>query len=603
MASPVGASASWSNSSIESDDDIETPIGHACAGQEMHDRIPAGKWCVRKFDLKCLRREVQRAIREGRIRPTERDPFDPEDSVYGPTFYTVNEQFIKPITAEAGCMSWALMKNPKGLQCDLFITHAWQEGIFEFLDKVLASWPPETKNAWCCMLANPQNLDISHLIKTPRSSPFAQALDSATKVLVVPNRHASIYTRLWCAYEAYLAYQWDKIILTASASPPGIKHVLVAWLAFVALGVMAGAVFAEFETGYASLVYDFTVYPLLVGSVLSSTHMWSRAVNRLGTWWSAYNIMLLIRLRDQPSAFGFTDFLDDQSWRLWRDAELVSSLTSVIFFGMSEVDRIWSMIDVQEAEMLRAGFSGSISDACCTSPADAESIRAEIGDDVGKVDGTVQQLIRAGMSTSSLRLAAEAGVEVERFTSLGYAFAVLVGTESVPYEVLLHSTDSVVLDGFSAMSSTFAILSFIFWTRSPLDSKIFAYLVLQKVVLLVQRPPHMLLKALWRHGSIDLATMLVGDAVSEDIMWALVLALSIAGIHRIARIPLIGRRLAQFLVARGRSGVRKAFFGEHYEAQGYRASSKREDEQSLSSDEDDASVSLEAGDSDSTSPA
>lgn len=34
----------------------------------------------------------------------------------------VNENYIKPITAAAGKMSWALMMNPEGLDSDLFIT-------------------------------------------------------------------------------------------------------------------------------------------------------------------------------------------------------------------------------------------------------------------------------------------------------------------------------------------------------------------------------------------------------------------------------------------------------------------------------------------------
>ena len=51
--------------------------------------------------------------------------------------YTVTEQYIKPVTAAAGDVSWALMKHPQGLPCDVFITHAWSEGIFEFVDKVV----------------------------------------------------------------------------------------------------------------------------------------------------------------------------------------------------------------------------------------------------------------------------------------------------------------------------------------------------------------------------------------------------------------------------------------------------------------------------------
>ena len=145
-----------------------------------------------------------------------RDPFDPQDHAIGPCMYTVNDQYIKPITADAGNVSWALMKNPKGLPCDLFITHAWAEGVFEFIDKVLQSWPHRAGAAYVCFLSNPQNLDIGHLIATPEESPFAKALDSSRHVLAVPNRKGSIYARLWCVYEAFLAYSWNKPITTAT---------------------------------------------------------------------------------------------------------------------------------------------------------------------------------------------------------------------------------------------------------------------------------------------------------------------------------------------------------------------------------------------------
>ncbi|CAK9086680.1 unnamed protein product [Durusdinium trenchii] len=51
-----------------------------------------------------------------------------------------------------------------------------------------------------CFLSNPQNLDISHLIQSPRESPFARALEHASEMLVVPNHVCSIYTRIWCVF-------------------------------------------------------------------------------------------------------------------------------------------------------------------------------------------------------------------------------------------------------------------------------------------------------------------------------------------------------------------------------------------------------------------
>ena len=166
-------------------------------GKQLHDTVSMSKWCVSLDDLKQFKRLVMHAVKDGRIKPTERDGFDPSDLKIGPSMYTVNEQYIKPVTAAAGNVSWALMKHPDGLQCDLFITHGWAEGIYEFVDKAIHCWPLHATGAYVCFLSNPQNLDISHLIARPESSPFAQALKCASSMLVVSNAKASIYSRLW----------------------------------------------------------------------------------------------------------------------------------------------------------------------------------------------------------------------------------------------------------------------------------------------------------------------------------------------------------------------------------------------------------------------
>ena len=111
------------------------------------------KWGVTKDDLHQFRRLVMNAILEQRILPTERDPFDPNDFTKGPSMYTVNEQYIKPVTHQAGDASWSLMKHPEGMEVNLFITHGWAEGIFEFVDKVISSWPSRATAAYVCFLS------------------------------------------------------------------------------------------------------------------------------------------------------------------------------------------------------------------------------------------------------------------------------------------------------------------------------------------------------------------------------------------------------------------------------------------------------------------
>lgn len=127
------------------------------------------------------------------------------------------------------------------------------------------------------MLANPQHLDISELLRSPTASPFATALRRAELVLVVPNHRAtrieavfhafparhgrflaeidlkeapkargaaqeSVYTRLWCAYEAFLAQEEGKDILIAKGSSVGRQLGGCMLMALAAtVGAVAGA--------------------------------------------------------------------------------------------------------------------------------------------------------------------------------------------------------------------------------------------------------------------------------------------------------------------------------------------------------------------------
>lgn len=198
------------------------------SGYAAHECVPASHWCVMKADLYVLRSKVREYVAQGFIMPSEFDPFDPDDDAYGPCIHTVVQLMIRPICAMKGGRSWALLHYPEGLKCDLFISHSWSEGVYEFLDKVLHSWPLFAKHAYCCMLANPQTLDIGDMIASPSTSPFAQALASATYVMVVPNHVCSVYTRSWCTYEAFLACRWEKSLRVAKAPQRGrIRIVLI----------------------------------------------------------------------------------------------------------------------------------------------------------------------------------------------------------------------------------------------------------------------------------------------------------------------------------------------------------------------------------------
>lgn len=133
--------------------------------------------------------------------------------------YQVNDYVVKPMTLAAGGMSYALMKHPQGLDCHVFISHSWHEGIFHLQSNVRSAWPQfqGCRNLYCCLLANPQNLDINELLGGANGalgdSPFAQALSRASHLLVVPNPTVCVYSRLWCVYEAFLGVQMHKTYL------------------------------------------------------------------------------------------------------------------------------------------------------------------------------------------------------------------------------------------------------------------------------------------------------------------------------------------------------------------------------------------------------
>lgn len=97
----------------------------------------------------------------------------------GPNFYTVVEDFIKPATHESKA-SWALSRHPGGLDCDLFVTHAWVEGVYEFIDKVLDSWPWGARRAvlmWsihCCATPHRCKLGVNNSRRSERTSLVAR---------------------------------------------------------------------------------------------------------------------------------------------------------------------------------------------------------------------------------------------------------------------------------------------------------------------------------------------------------------------------------------------------------------------------------------------
>ena len=386
----------------------------------LHEDVNPARWCITLYDLKFFESEVHRFIQGGL---TFQDNFSKD----GPSIYAVNEEYIKPVTAAAGKMSWALMMNPDGLDCDLFITHAWQEGVFEFTQKVLTSWPWRARHAWCCMLANPQNLNISAMIRCPTSSPFAHALRSSKFLLVVPNRNTSVYTRLWCGYEAYLAFQSNKIIQTAT--PPIWPQVLLAWLLMcpaLLVGIIVGMIFRA-EKSMSSMLLTPGTRGLTRGlAVLASLISQNTGHNKLCLIVNHVGLSACLARLIISSNADLLVKVDPLLPEEDRPVQLILRSLLPFYFMLAELDRVSLHVAARETDLLENQYQGSIRQASCSQTEDERNIRSEIGDQVDEVDKVIEVLLKAGMTSAALRDAHIHGVVLKHSGVVQLAIPIIV---------------------------------------------------------------------------------------------------------------------------------------------------------------------------------
>lgn len=181
----------------------------------LHTRPPATFWGISFGQVKEFIAKVEKAIRDGRLinfNPAHLPQYPQERfKEAGPTVHQVNDQLVKPLTDSMAqplpYASYALLQNPHhGCACGVFASHAWDEGVREFWKSLSRAWPTSCHGAYICFLANPQNLDISALVGSPRQSPFYRALEAfPQEMLMIANSNAPIHSRLWCVYEAHCA--------------------------------------------------------------------------------------------------------------------------------------------------------------------------------------------------------------------------------------------------------------------------------------------------------------------------------------------------------------------------------------------------------------
>ncbi|CAE8592166.1 unnamed protein product [Polarella glacialis] len=461
-------------------------------GKKLHGMSESGggvavdSWCVTRADLIFLRAEVKKAIANGQIKPTELDNFDVADHRIGPNMHTLCAQYMQPLTQKAGSMSWALMRNPEGLKCDLFITHGWIEGIFEFIDKVVYSWPVGKKAAYICVLSNPQNLDIASLIQIPRESPFAKSLESATHMLVVPNHSASIYSRLWCVYEAWLAYSMDRVILTATAP---IKHDVLRCLRWQCLFLVMGLIVGiSITSGCTDLP---TLDPMIFLGALAKLVQFCKGPDR---WWCPKFPLLLAcnclgSLVAGVALGTFVDKCAGQLFNTWQQRTTVClSVTFLFCFLLSEVDRVRAIRDHEEAICLSRNFT-SVQNADCSSPGDAVNIRQEIQQDLREVDEAIVVLRSSGMSTRALRAAFSRGADVRFAGTISCSNMCFGKGVFISSQVMYLSVDAGHELGLIIAWSIISLASLVAWIgmyhRACTDQRAFAIAVNSKFSFLM----------------------------------------------------------------------------------------------------------------------
>jgi len=393
---------------------------------ELHLRIPPEKWCITRTEFHEFTRDVRALWKQGVFPANDRDLDTRQNSSsYGPNLYEVNEHYVKPVTRRAGGMSYALMKHPEGLRCQVFISHAWAEGIFELDDLVRRGWPRLQlyANLYCCLLANPQNLDISALLNVPPvESPFAKAMQSASHLLVIPNDRFSIYTRLWCVYEAYLGTCWQKTCIVPAR--PRTSKQCQTFMLTVLVPMVAGALLGNlcwlFVQTSAWRDLFMAVKMMMMVCVTGTAVCYAALIfsscfhSRLGYYRCSRVVSVSLLFLSTMVMFPWMalkpQFLSD-----WDHFQHYFFPPVLCLFNLIRVAQLnQQLLELQELQRQASHLNfQTLADATCTDPNDERRIRAAIAGHEEEVDITIRVLMVAGAYTTWLRRAYEAGVDIK----------------------------------------------------------------------------------------------------------------------------------------------------------------------------------------------
>ncbi|CAJ1379016.1 unnamed protein product [Effrenium voratum] len=393
--------------------------------RDLHRAVPADRWCITRSELADFAQEVRRRWRSNQIPCDEPNPlhWDPN---HGPNLHAVNSYVVKPMTLKAGGASYALMKHPDGLECEVFVSHSWHGGIFHLQRGVHVAWPQlyQRRNLYCCLLSNPQNLDLDEFIGGHLfESAFALALLKASHLLVVPNPSTGVYSRLWCVYEAYLGAKWNKIYLLPVV--PDRTETFKYWFREVGVvmfcGLLAGipvwwslSFFVGRSSGtglysWLELIYRVLCLLALLLVVPCWHHSWSldmmRALTFIGCIFFLMDVEWSIAASQGHSLGVSVSFFAHYGW-LSNLTITNAAVTVLLVLLKGEKARF-----EEQKEMMQFH---SLHDAHCSKFEDEQRIRQAIAGAEDEVETVIGILLTAGAYTDNLRRLWDNGLNIER---------------------------------------------------------------------------------------------------------------------------------------------------------------------------------------------
>ena len=96
-----------------------------------------------------------------------------------------------------------------------FVSHWWGESVLHFVQCVCAHAKHRTRDGdepgyWVCAYANRQHELGAEISDNPLESSVFKAMDIARGILLILDKKATAFTRLWCCFEQGAKAEWEK---------------------------------------------------------------------------------------------------------------------------------------------------------------------------------------------------------------------------------------------------------------------------------------------------------------------------------------------------------------------------------------------------------